>query len=105
MNVNDYYKEMEIVMIRVNMEEDREATMARFIGCLKKEIIDVVELQHYMEIEDLLYKAIQNNKVDTNPKEDVNAKYSNAPPKGKINTNTSYRSRDIKCFKCQGFYI
>jgi len=31
MNVEDYYKEMEIAMIRVNVEEDRETTMARFI--------------------------------------------------------------------------
>ncbi|RDY01374.1 hypothetical protein CR513_15307, partial [Mucuna pruriens] len=49
-SVEDYCKEMEIVMIRANMEENREATMAKFIGGLKKEIIDVVELQHYMDI-------------------------------------------------------
>ncbi|RDX76486.1 hypothetical protein CR513_43514, partial [Mucuna pruriens] len=60
-----------------------------------------------MEIGDLLHKEIQrsnwkNNKVVTNPKEDVKAKYSNATPKGKIDTNTSYRSRDVKCFRCQG---
>ncbi|RDX92575.1 hypothetical protein CR513_25271, partial [Mucuna pruriens] len=30
-------------------------------------------------------------------------KYSNAPPKGKIDTDTSYRSHDIKCFRYQGF--
>ncbi|RDY00746.1 hypothetical protein CR513_16038, partial [Mucuna pruriens] len=74
-----------------------------------------------MKIEDLLHKAIQverqlksksssefasssssswrsnwkNNKVVTNPKEDVKAKYSNASPKGKIDTNTSYISHDI----------
>ena len=58
MSVEDYYKEMEIAMIRANVEEDREATMARFIGGLKKEIADVVELQHYVEMEDLLHKAI-----------------------------------------------
>ncbi|RDX82000.1 hypothetical protein CR513_37271, partial [Mucuna pruriens] len=99
---------MEATMIRANVEEDREATMARFIGALKKEITDVVELQHYMEIEDLLHKEIQverqlksknsskfasssssswksnwkNNKVVINPKDDMNVKYSNAPPKG-----------------------
>ncbi|RDX61993.1 hypothetical protein CR513_59724, partial [Mucuna pruriens] len=81
--------------------------MARFIGGLKKEIANMVELQHYMEIEDLLHKAIQverqltskssskfvsssssswrsiwkNSTTVTNPKEDVIAKYSNAPPK------------------------
>ena len=54
MSVEDYYNEMEIAMIRTNVEEDRETTMARFIGGLKKEITDVVELQHYMEMEDLL---------------------------------------------------
>ncbi|RDY13239.1 hypothetical protein CR513_01870, partial [Mucuna pruriens] len=36
-----------------------EITIARFIRGLKKEITDVVELQHYMEIEDFLHKAIQ----------------------------------------------
>ncbi|RDX81478.1 hypothetical protein CR513_37834, partial [Mucuna pruriens] len=105
--VENYYKEMEIAMIKANMEEDHEATMARFIGGLKKEIVDTVKLQHYMEIEDFLHKAIQverqlksknsskfassssspwrsiwkNNKVVTNPKEDIKVKYSNAPPK------------------------
>ncbi|RDX80635.1 hypothetical protein CR513_38795, partial [Mucuna pruriens] len=54
MSVEDYYKEKEIAMIRANVEEDCDVTMARLIGGLKKEIIDV-----YMEIEDLLHKAIQ----------------------------------------------
>ncbi|RDY14819.1 hypothetical protein CR513_00054, partial [Mucuna pruriens] len=40
----DYYKEMEIAMIVVNIEEDYEATMARFIGGIKKEVANVVEL-------------------------------------------------------------
>ncbi|RDY07849.1 hypothetical protein CR513_07989, partial [Mucuna pruriens] len=107
MSVEDYYKEMEIAMTRANVKENDEVTMARFIGVLKKEIANVVELQHYMEIEDLLHKAIQrsnwkNSTTVTNPKEDVVAKYSNAPPKGKIDIDTSYRSHDIKCFRCQG---
>ena len=59
MSVEDYYKEMEIAMIRANVEEDREATMAKFIGGQKKEIVDVVELQHYMDMEDILHKFIQ----------------------------------------------
>ncbi|RDY04103.1 hypothetical protein CR513_12224, partial [Mucuna pruriens] len=59
MSVHNYYKEMKIAMTRANVKEDREVTMTRFIGGLKKEITDVVELQHYMEIEDLLHKAIQ----------------------------------------------
>ena len=35
-SVDDYYKEMEIAMIRANVGEDHEATMARFTGGLKK---------------------------------------------------------------------
>ena len=31
-SVNDYYKEMEIALIQANVEEDREATMARFLN-------------------------------------------------------------------------
>jgi hypothetical protein len=59
MGVEDYYKEMEIAMIRANMEEDREATMARFIGGLNKEIADVVELQHYVEMESYCTKLLK----------------------------------------------
>ncbi|RDX70999.1 hypothetical protein CR513_49698, partial [Mucuna pruriens] len=109
MSVEDYYKEMQIAMTKANVKENNE-------------------LHHYMEIEDLLHKAIQverqlksrssskfassssfswrsnwkNSTTVTNPKEDVVAKYSNVPSKGKIDTNTSYRSPDIKCFRCQG---
>ncbi|RDY06980.1 hypothetical protein CR513_08950, partial [Mucuna pruriens] len=50
---------MEIAMIRANMEEDRETTMVRFIGGLRTEIVDVLKLQHYIEIKDLLHKANQ----------------------------------------------
>ncbi|RDY12028.1 hypothetical protein CR513_03226, partial [Mucuna pruriens] len=62
MSVKNYHEEMKVVMTRDNVKEDHEVTMARFIGGLKKEIVDVVELQHYMEIEDLLHKAIQVEK-------------------------------------------
>uniref|UniRef100_A0A2N9J0K4 Reverse transcriptase domain-containing protein n=1 Tax=Fagus sylvatica TaxID=28930 RepID=A0A2N9J0K4_FAGSY len=34
-SVDDYYKEMEIALIRANVEEDREATMARWNDSLK----------------------------------------------------------------------
>ena len=58
-SVEDYYKEMEIAMIRANVEEDREATMARFLGGLNREIANVVELQHYVELEDMVHMAIK----------------------------------------------
>jgi hypothetical protein len=39
---------MELAMIRANVEEDREAAMARFLHGLNREIADVVEMQHYL---------------------------------------------------------
>ncbi|RDY09482.1 hypothetical protein CR513_06140, partial [Mucuna pruriens] len=44
-SVQNYYKEMEIVMTRTNVKENREVIMARFIRGLKKEIADVVEFR------------------------------------------------------------
>uniref|UniRef100_A0A2N9FLT0 RNA-directed DNA polymerase n=1 Tax=Fagus sylvatica TaxID=28930 RepID=A0A2N9FLT0_FAGSY len=65
-SVDDYYKEMEIALIRANVEEDREATMARFLNGLNWDIANVVELQHYVELEDMVHMAI---KVDGRLKE------------------------------------
>ena len=58
-SVGDYYKEMEIAMIRVNVEEDQEATMARFLVGLNREIANLVELHHYMGLEDMVHMAIK----------------------------------------------
>ena len=54
--------EMEIAMIRANVEEDREATMARFLLGLNWEIQDNVEMQHYVELEDIVHMAIKVEK-------------------------------------------
>ena len=59
MSVEDYHKEMEMLLIRANIEEDREATMARFLGGLNKEIANVVELHHYIELEEMVNMAMK----------------------------------------------
>ncbi|GKV50463.1 hypothetical protein SLEP1_g57164 [Rubroshorea leprosula] len=58
-SVEDYHKEMEIAMVRVNVEEDGEATMARFLHGLNGDIANVVELQHYVELEDMVHMAMK----------------------------------------------
>ena len=45
-------------MARENIKEDREATMARFLVGLNRGIQNVVELQHYVEFEDIVHMAI-----------------------------------------------
>ncbi|KAL4347761.1 hypothetical protein GQ457_17G008560 [Hibiscus cannabinus] len=53
---------MEMAIMRANIVEDREATMARFLAGLNTEISNVVELQHYVELEDMVYMAIKVEK-------------------------------------------
>ena len=43
-SVEEYYKEMKFAMARANIEEDREATMARFLAGLNQQIQNMVEL-------------------------------------------------------------
>ena len=57
--MEDYYKEMEIAMVRANVEEDGQATMARVLNNLNWKITDKVELQNYVEIEEMVQKAIK----------------------------------------------
>uniref|UniRef100_A0A2N9FHU8 RNA-directed DNA polymerase n=1 Tax=Fagus sylvatica TaxID=28930 RepID=A0A2N9FHU8_FAGSY len=129
-SVDDYYKEMEIALIRANVEEDREATMARFLNGLNRDIANVVELQHYVELEDMVHMAIkverqlkrkgtrsfQNPGSSTswksNWRKDDGAvlKSKTEPPKrreevpsvNKGKTESQTRNRDIKCFRCLG---
>jgi hypothetical protein len=57
--MEDYHKEMEIAIIMVNMVEDRETIMTRFFNGLTREISNVVELHHYMELKDIVYMAMK----------------------------------------------
>jgi hypothetical protein len=131
-SVDDYYKEMELAMIRANVEKDREATMARFLHGLNSEIAVVVEMQHYVELTDMVHQAIKveeqlkrnglarrgqpmttTNLWKTATKRDEQLQHK---PKFELSKNansktsttlgnteaSSSKTRDIKCFKCQG---
>ncbi|XP_052173757.1 uncharacterized protein LOC127789046 [Diospyros lotus] len=127
-SVEEYYKEIEVAMIRANVTEDREATMAHFLNGLNREIANIVELQHYVELEDMLHVAIkvgrqlkrkgaskfnsgssssfvkQNwKKEDKTDSKGVSKGKDEASTKGKGKTDSqTSRNRDIKCFKCLG---
>ena len=58
-SVDDDHKEMEIAMIRANVVEDTETTMVRFLNGLNRDIANVVELQHYVELENMVHMAIK----------------------------------------------
>ncbi|CAL1401589.1 unnamed protein product [Linum trigynum] len=56
-SVEDYHKEMEALMIRADVSEDREATIACFLYGLNREIKNVVKIQLFLELEDLVDMA------------------------------------------------
>ena len=58
-SVDDYYKEMEISLIRENIKETNEATMARFFNGLNRDIQDVVELQSYNNMDELIHRVMK----------------------------------------------
>ena len=90
MSVEEYHKEMEKAMIRANVVEDREATMARFLRGLNKNIADVVDLQHYVEIEDMVNLAM---KVERQLK---GKRYDSKPNVGSSSWKTSQEKKDDK---------
>ncbi|KAH9717069.1 hypothetical protein KPL71_021686 [Citrus sinensis] len=121
---------MEIAMIRANVEEDKEAIMAQFLNGLNQEIADKVKLQHYVEIKEMVHKAIKIEqqlkmmsntravpssssthwklsyvKRDERPQASTTPKLRSEPSKHNTQGNTVspiIRNRNIKCFKCQG---
>ncbi|KAF7800459.1 uncharacterized protein G2W53_045101 [Senna tora] len=125
--VEEYHKEMELYMIRANVQEDREATMARFLNGLNKDIADIVDLHHYVELEDMVHMAIKvekqlkrkgfskfNSGASTSLKQNwkkgertfqqestKGKEEASSKSKGIYDSQTS-RNRDIKCFKCLG---
>jgi hypothetical protein len=46
-------------MIRANIIEDTEATITRFLNGLNREKCNVVELQYYVELKDMVHMAIK----------------------------------------------
>jgi hypothetical protein len=129
--VEEYFLEMETLMLRADLQEDGEAVMSRFMGGLNREIQDRLETQHYVELEEMLHKAVmfeqqikrknaRSSHTKTNyssgkpsyQKEEkfgyqndskpfVKPKPVDLDPKGK-GKEVITRARDIRCFKSQG---
>jgi hypothetical protein len=55
-------KKIQISMIRANDSDDRKVIITRFLNDLNKDIVNMVELQHYLKIKDMVYMAIKVEK-------------------------------------------
>ncbi|XP_013639715.1 PREDICTED: uncharacterized protein LOC106344979 [Brassica oleracea var. oleracea] len=129
-SVEDYHQEMEILMIKADVDESLDATMARFLTGLNCDIQDRMELQEYDNMEQMLHKAILIeqqvkrkglSKPSFAPKPSFASK-TNYQDKGKSSSTTnstfktnapahvdrekkeetSKRTRDNQCFRCHG---
>ncbi|XP_068476254.1 uncharacterized protein [Phaseolus vulgaris] len=125
-SVEEYFKEMEVTMIRVGKNEENEAIMARFLNGLNHDIRDVVELQEYVDMKELLPKADQveqqlkrkgimrssNNNKNFNwkdkamkdkgvPSSSVTSSSGKSPHRYS-NSPSKRKTSEVKCFKCLG---
>ncbi|XP_057450484.1 uncharacterized protein LOC130742400, partial [Lotus japonicus] len=125
-SVEEYYKELEVLMLQANLEEDEEVTMIRFINGLSNDVRDIVELQEYVDMEELLHKATKveqqlkrkglARKSSTNSNSSWRGRMKNEGPStlskpatkpqasasSKPLEQPSKKSKEVKCFKCQG---
>ncbi|KAL4323622.1 hypothetical protein GQ457_11G025570 [Hibiscus cannabinus] len=104
-SVEDYYKEMDIAMIRANINEEREATMSRFLVGLNIDIADVLGLNiDIANVLELQYEIERQNKrkpYKSNPSASSSRWNFEHRKKTKPMDNHE-RKRDIRCFKCLG---
>ena len=60
--MEDYYKEMEITMMNADLQEDLEVIMTRFLNGMRPNITEMVEVQHYMDMNEMLDKVVKVEK-------------------------------------------
>ncbi|KAJ9677795.1 hypothetical protein PVL29_022651 [Vitis rotundifolia] len=119
-SMDDYHKEMEIAMIRANVEEDREATMAMFLNGLNRDIANVDMVHMAIKVERQLKRkgprSFQNPGSSASWRSNGRKyegdvfKSKTEPPKRRDETSnvnkgkneSQTRNRDIKCFRCLG---
>jgi hypothetical protein len=128
-SVDEYYKEMELLMIRTGTREDVEATMSRFLNGLNFEVRDRVEMVYYNDLQDLVHQAERaeqqikrrqaaapanswrrshteaaGSSVQPAPSTRSNHVSQSDPPKSGISkaASTTQSTANIQCFTCGG---
>ncbi|RDX83790.1 hypothetical protein CR513_35259, partial [Mucuna pruriens] len=56
-SVDDYFKKMEMTLMRAQIKESQETNMVQFLHEINREIQDVVELHRYSTLEELIHQA------------------------------------------------
>jgi hypothetical protein len=58
-SVDEYFKEMELLLVQTGIREDLQSTMARFLGRLNEEISGFVEMFPYRTLQDQVDQAMR----------------------------------------------
>ena len=56
--VDEYYKDLEVTFIKINMHESEVSKIARFVSELRRGIQNILELYEYTSMEKLIHLAI-----------------------------------------------
>ena len=57
--VDAYFKDVETTLTRMNIHDNEESKIKRFVSCLRKEIKDLVELYEYYSLKKVVHLAIK----------------------------------------------
>ncbi|XP_052172190.1 uncharacterized protein LOC127788118 [Diospyros lotus] len=89
MSVEDYVKEFEMLMMRCELQELQEQTIARFIGGLNREIANIVELQPFVFLEDIIKLAIKvERQLKRNPTKHMVSRQTGSKITNSLSTST-----------------
>ncbi|XP_051113149.1 uncharacterized protein LOC127239159 [Andrographis paniculata] len=128
--VDEYHKELEMLLKQADVDDDPERIMARFFNGLNQEIADSLEMYHYVDFENMVHQAIKlerqlkkKTKVHIHQRTPQPTNMSKPQPpstasKGKEsavaassqskgttsspNNGSTTRTHELFCFKCQG---
>jgi len=128
LSVNAYFKELKMLLLKVDMDESEEAKIARFVSGLRRDIQDFVELQEYSSLGSFVHLAmkVESQLAKKNAfKNSPNDGYYNNSWKNKIafsklpSKDSSFKPKESKpytstpkspikssskkCFKCLGY--
>ena len=57
--VDEYFKDLETTLAKINMHDNEESKIARFVSGLRREIQDIVELYEYSSLKKVVHLAIK----------------------------------------------
>ncbi|XP_074570594.1 uncharacterized protein LOC141827268 [Curcuma longa] len=109
LTVEEYIREFEYLMLKCDIKEPEEQTIARFLGGLKREIADAVRLQPFWSFNGVIKLAItmeqqrQRYAPKTTMKAGTPNKRGTKGDGGLIQQPSGNPNSTRKCYKCQGY--